>query len=346
MNITCSNIESLISAYLDGELTEDEMTELNEHFESCRDCRLKFNEIKGVVNLLRNLDDEELPETFSQDLHERLMKESRKEFGRRFLRNPFIKLVPAAAACLLLVFVLRGSLLPNLGMKKTEPESAAGAAQYGLAAKVAEDKFADRGETGQIMAAMDAPTEDDTIIDENKEENSGLKAFSVIDPPDVTLTFNEGSDALSKVSGDINIVVYSDNSDQQVTDIIEYAVSNGNQVLDKTQISENKKNISVARFLTTPEKLNVLKQYLETRYETENVEYEASGEESIKVVIDELNKELDEINARLNELNTSKDSNPEEKRILENRKNEIEKQLEMYKSDSSNMIISVTVIDE
>ena len=46
-----------LSAYLDGALTPAERTAVDTHLDTCRECRARLAELRGVANLLRSLTD-------------------------------------------------------------------------------------------------------------------------------------------------------------------------------------------------------------------------------------------------------------------------------------------------
>jgi len=95
--------ERLLSAYLDAELTSEEMAEVRGHLEGCPDCSAELGDLRATRRLLSSLDAPDLPQGFAADLRVRL---GRRAPGR-WAWWPFWGPRPAAAfAVLALVLVL------------------------------------------------------------------------------------------------------------------------------------------------------------------------------------------------------------------------------------------------
>ena len=62
----CDKAKELLSAYLDGEVTEKERHLLEEHLDSCKSCRQEFEELRRIVGLVASLPKEAAPEGFAQ----------------------------------------------------------------------------------------------------------------------------------------------------------------------------------------------------------------------------------------------------------------------------------------
>lgn len=52
--LNCSKYENLLMRYFDHDLKEREQKKLNEHLDSCPDCRLLFSQLSGILNTLEN----------------------------------------------------------------------------------------------------------------------------------------------------------------------------------------------------------------------------------------------------------------------------------------------------
>lgn len=64
MKLTCSQMDVLISFYIDGDLSPALKLQVEEHMKTCPTCRAKFDIIKSMINdLKKNLDieDESMP---------------------------------------------------------------------------------------------------------------------------------------------------------------------------------------------------------------------------------------------------------------------------------------------
>jgi len=124
----CEGIKELLSAYLDGELTEEESGTVRAHLERCPDCRREIEQFRKVSALYRDLDDPEPP----ADLEKRVLA----EVGRmRMMRVPvrtrfffFPKPLLALAATVLVVCgaaAIAGLLIPTrepMRLAKTDVE--------------------------------------------------------------------------------------------------------------------------------------------------------------------------------------------------------------------------------
>ncbi|MBS7527321.1 DUF4349 domain-containing protein [Fusibacter paucivorans] len=70
----CDQYKTLMNAYIDGDITEAQIKELEQHVAHCESCMIEFEELKYVKTLL----DEEvlmpLPNDFDERLHQRLLE--------------------------------------------------------------------------------------------------------------------------------------------------------------------------------------------------------------------------------------------------------------------------------
>ena len=133
----CEGIKESLSAFLDGELTEEESSAVRAHLERCADCRKEIEAFRKMSALYRDLEDPEPP----ADLEERVLAEVG---GLRIRRVPFWARFPsfpkpmlALAATVLVVCgaaAITARLIPSKGpmkLAKTESEEAASAVVSG-----------------------------------------------------------------------------------------------------------------------------------------------------------------------------------------------------------------------
>ena len=59
-----NKIRELLSAYIDGEVSEAEAAQVDEHLEQCDECRAEFDSLSSTVNLLIALPQLDLPRSF------------------------------------------------------------------------------------------------------------------------------------------------------------------------------------------------------------------------------------------------------------------------------------------
>jgi anti-sigma factor RsiW len=60
----CHRMEKRISAYLDGEIPEEEKKIISEHLEHCEKCQAEFTALSEVVDVLRTMEGMDVPPYF------------------------------------------------------------------------------------------------------------------------------------------------------------------------------------------------------------------------------------------------------------------------------------------
>ena len=104
----CERYETMLSAYLDGELPEAEEAELKAHLANCPECAAMYEAFSAVGEAVRTQD---VPDT----LHSRIMETVRAAEKASRTQRAIIRLRPifAAAACLIVlvgtVFALKNT---------------------------------------------------------------------------------------------------------------------------------------------------------------------------------------------------------------------------------------------
>lgn len=93
-----------LSSYLDKEMSENEMKEIEEHLKECNSCSYEFDVLKTIVSTCSELE-EELPDGFSSSLHTRLEK-AREDMLAKRNRTGKVKLFSQIAAGFLIVITL------------------------------------------------------------------------------------------------------------------------------------------------------------------------------------------------------------------------------------------------
>jgi anti-sigma factor RsiW len=68
--LTCQEVIDALSAYLDDDLREEVVAEIERHIELCDDCRAEFDTLNMTIKLYRGYGTAEMP----KDCHDRLMK--------------------------------------------------------------------------------------------------------------------------------------------------------------------------------------------------------------------------------------------------------------------------------
>lgn len=125
----CNEVCDKLSLYIDNELSNEEMHQIEEHFKSCENCQKELEGYKNLISILQNLPDEEPPEGYCKRLHNKLLEENSPQLKtnklskiRSINRNKWMKYGSIAAALVLVFLVANINNLGNMGMK-TKNES-------------------------------------------------------------------------------------------------------------------------------------------------------------------------------------------------------------------------------
>src|SRR5690349_12262392 len=105
----CDNVQSVLSAYSDGELAPRQAARVAEHLALCSSCRAEYQSLGHVVTALRALGEEELPAGLHQAIL-RALDTARPSFWQRLsaavAAQPVRPLAASAAAAALAVVAL------------------------------------------------------------------------------------------------------------------------------------------------------------------------------------------------------------------------------------------------
>ena len=72
MSITCDQFKSQLDSFLDGELTIDEVSKVEQHLKSCQNCCLEFKSYDKSVKLMRKIfDDTDPPDSLRKKVFEK-----------------------------------------------------------------------------------------------------------------------------------------------------------------------------------------------------------------------------------------------------------------------------------
>lgn len=114
----CEKIQEFISLYVDGELEQDKICELENHIESCESCKNEFNQILDIVDSLKSLPQLELPDDFHNELMDKIKAntdaksiEIKKPKFKIFANKKWKMVSALAAACC--AFIIFSTVLNN-----------------------------------------------------------------------------------------------------------------------------------------------------------------------------------------------------------------------------------------
>jgi predicted anti-sigma-YlaC factor YlaD len=76
--VKCTEFLKELTDYLDGKISENLKMELDEHLHWCRECHVVMNTTKKTIEIYRDNELYELPESLRTRLHEAIMTKCRK----------------------------------------------------------------------------------------------------------------------------------------------------------------------------------------------------------------------------------------------------------------------------
>lgn len=136
--MTCAQVKSLLSSYLDGAVTGKQMHALGQHLNECVECRLQYQELRQTQTLLSRVGRARVPDDLSLKVRLAISREAarRREpafsgMGIRVANALRAFMVPATAgvvATLIIFGVLMGFITPvqansnELLLLSTDPE--------------------------------------------------------------------------------------------------------------------------------------------------------------------------------------------------------------------------------
>jgi anti-sigma factor RsiW len=118
--MNCNSVQTRLSAYLDRELSGNELLELRAHLAECRECRTEETELRNLKLMLGGL---EAPQP-SDDLCDRLccavLQEARKSEQRWSWRKPLVTFASVAAVSMLATFFILSVQAPKPALVKQD----------------------------------------------------------------------------------------------------------------------------------------------------------------------------------------------------------------------------------
>lgn len=129
MNI-CGEYTALLDAFLDGELSPEEMGGVQSHLEACPACRAYVDDGLAMRAAFPDTEDQEVPEGFALGVMEAVRGtslETAPKAGRR--KTVWFRTAASLAACFVMVLALR-YVLPDGGFRDVSMQDTAGADAY------------------------------------------------------------------------------------------------------------------------------------------------------------------------------------------------------------------------
>lgn len=148
----CEVVRNLMSSYIDKDINEIDRIEFEEHLKNCTVCMEEYNLLLSTVTYCNQLEEIELPETFHQELMEKIneLGNDKYKYNKNFFRRNWSWMAGVAA-----VFVVAAIGLSSLK----------GLPQLGTNDNIATEKAASeyRGAVTQSVTPAEAPKADKSI---------------------------------------------------------------------------------------------------------------------------------------------------------------------------------------
>lgn len=161
---SCAEVRENLSAYADDELSIEERQSFEEHIGRCPSCREELDDMLRIIAICRSLPQQELPEGFSAELHEKLTAVSSRRENIHVIRDKpkkpaFTRTIASLAAGILLIFL--GGGIVRFGLLSGSPMSKSSGNADTAASTPAPTAAADDGDMAfSFSAAPEAETFD------------------------------------------------------------------------------------------------------------------------------------------------------------------------------------------
>lgn len=117
--MNCTETQNKLFFYSLNELSGAELFGVEKHLRECTECRMLENRIKKELDTLNNNKTESVNLNFSDNVMNRIKREPIKISNFNFAE----KLIPYAAAAILLIAVTFGAITQNMGVNKIKQEN-------------------------------------------------------------------------------------------------------------------------------------------------------------------------------------------------------------------------------
>lgn len=100
----CDDYAALLDLYVDGELSPEEMSRVQEHLDRCPGCRAYVDDALAIRAAFPDVEDVEVPMGFAEDVMARIQAEAG---SKKKQSTPWRKVLPTLVACCAVVILLR-----------------------------------------------------------------------------------------------------------------------------------------------------------------------------------------------------------------------------------------------
>lgn len=163
--MSCTEIQSQIHDYLDGELSHQEESRFKEHLNTCAKCHQHLLELEKTIALVQSLSHVRTTRDFTEKLLARLPKEKKRQvFAFWMKKHPLV-----VAASIFILFMFGSSIFSWYGEDRELQISSNALASHSL---IVED--------GYVYVPEDKVIEGDLIVKHGNIKVSGIVKGNVI----------------------------------------------------------------------------------------------------------------------------------------------------------------------
>ena len=372
---SCMAVKENICAYLDNELNPEDRRRFEEHIESCTACRREFDEMSEIIGLCTSLPQQELPDGFGAELHEKLLVAADRQRNNitgidKSKRASYIKMFSSIAAGLLLIF-LTGSLIKygffqsgNMAQIGQSAENSEMQAPVQPSAKAQYDGTADNG------ADAGAPVEN-TVSVEAADAIQGIMSFSKSAAPNGTvadrsvsasgrsgaLAYANSQQADETVSNKVSTITITADEPEAVTKKVKtLALENNGELKEQTLSKASAKSTSGGQsaeagagdaqplyYVIPNANYDKFVSSVNGTFGAANVQSGALVTEDLTGTLNDKMKRSDEIDSQIQVLQQNSAKNADTINELKTEKEELEGQIETIRLDSDFVTVTIYI---
>lgn len=168
--LSCKEVRDLLSAYYDGELGVAASKQIEEHLESCFECRKELEDIKMISSEIKSLEFPIADEAFAASLSAALANQTQKAKPPVSIWHK-IRPYAAAAAC----FVVAAGIYTAYNRGYVEPDNSAEPVKYSVEESTPAQTGTENENVMTLSADVPSPTPEDKTEYKEKSINKSDK---------------------------------------------------------------------------------------------------------------------------------------------------------------------------
>lgn len=170
-----------IYMYFNDELKPEDSSMLMEHLKNCKECKEEFDILEAMQKELNAVEEVKLPEEFNRKLHHKLVETAENSKANK--RENYIKylnrLIPAAAAVIVLAVVVKGLYIMDPVFNRTEQLSnSSNAAIENIAGGAGNKADYIKGKDSNQNIDVKADQNTEAVKDLAKDRQTGQEQYS------------------------------------------------------------------------------------------------------------------------------------------------------------------------